>query len=162
MLAAWELYVRQPKAGLYAIFQDDVLLCHGVKEYVEKIALEHSSYYNLFTFASNENIVFGKPRGWHRSDQLGKGALALVFPHEAMVALLKQDHLVNKPQLPNGHKNIDGAIQHALAVGAKFTEYVHQPSLAQHIGHQGTLGNPVHPEARTFPGESFDIMKGAT
>jgi hypothetical protein len=158
VLAAWELYVRQPKARLYALFQDDVVLCLGVREYLEQTVANHDGYMNLFTFATNENLVFGKPKGWLPSDQLGKGAVALVFPHEAMVALLKQEHLVNKPQLSNGHKNLDGAIQHALVVGAKMKEYIHNPSLAQHTGREGTLGNHQHPDAKTFPGEQYDAM----
>jgi len=158
ILAAWEIYVRSPQARFYAIFQDDLVMCLSVKEYIESCELPTTAYFNLFTFATNENIIFSKPKGWHRSDQLGKGGLALVFPHDAMVALLKDGHTVNKPQLPNGHKNLDGAVQHALVAGAKFTEYVHQPSLTQHIGRVGTLGNAIHPDAKTFPGEQFNAM----
>ena len=106
-----------------------------------------------------QNLIFSKPNGWHKSDQLGKGAIALVFDHGAMVALLQQSHLVNKPQLPKGHKNLDGAIQHAMVKQAGFTEYIHKPSLAQHVGREGTLGNHQHPDAKTFPGESFDVMR---
>jgi hypothetical protein len=159
-MAAWELYIRQPQAQRYAIFQDDVVLCRGVRQYLEQCEYPDKSYLNLFTFATNEHIIFGKSRGWHRSDQLGKGAVALVFDHAAMVALLQQSHMAHKPQLPKGHKNVDGAIQHALVAQAGFTEYIHSPSLAQHVGREGTLGNHQHPDAKTFPGETFNIVKG--
>jgi len=158
MLAAWELYVRQPHAMMYAIFQDDVVLCRGVKEYLERCEYPEKGYLNLFTFATNEHMIFNKPRGWHRSDQLGKGAVALVFRHEAMVTLLQQAHLVHKPQMIKGNKNIDGAIQHAMVRQAGFVEYIHNPSLAQHVGRIGTLSNPQHPDAKTFPGETFSVL----
>lgn len=156
LLAIWELYLRQPQANLYAIFQDDMRMCLGVKEYLERTDYQDRSYLNLLTSGPNEHRVFGKPNGWHRSDQLGRGAVALVFNHDAVVTLLQQTHTVHKPQLPNGRKNLDGAIQHALVAQAKFTEYVHNPSLVQHVGRDSTLGNRQHPDAKTFPGEAFD------
>jgi len=156
LLAAWELYIREPQAQMYAIFQDDLVMCRGVKEYLEKIEYPKKSYLNLFTFADNESFVWGQPQEWCKSDQLGKGGLALVFDHEAITTLLQQSHMVHKPQLPKGYKNLDGAVQHALVAQAGFTEYVHNPSLVQHTGEVGTLDNPKHPLAKTFPGEQFD------
>ena len=161
ILAAWELYVRDPRAERYAIFQDDLVMCHGTRDYLERCEYPGRGYLNLFTFATNEHIIFGKPKGWHRSDQLGKGALALVFDHLAMVTLLQQSHTVDKPQLPNGNQSIDGAVQHALVAQAGFSEYVHCPSLAQHRGRETTIGEDFagrrHPTgartAKTFPGE---------
>jgi hypothetical protein len=157
-LAAWELYVARPQARRYAIFQDDIVLCRGARQYLEACEFPEKGYLNLFTFATNEAMIFGRPKGWHKSDQLGKGAVALVFDHEAMTSLLKQPHMVDKPQLPTGHKNVDGAIQHSLVKQAGFVEYVHNPSLVQHVGREGTLGNSQHPDAKTFPGEQFDAM----
>ena len=164
ILAAWEIYLRQPKADMYALFQDDVMLCRNVRQYLERRQHPAGGYLNLFTFASNEHKIFGRPQGWHRSDQLGKGALALVFDHQTLITLFNQKHMVDKAQLPNrryrgpGVNNVDGAVQHALVIQARMTEYVHQPSLVQHTGDRGTLGNPRHPQARTFPGEGFDAL----
>jgi hypothetical protein len=159
LLTAWELYARRPQAEMYAVFQDDIVLCKNVRQYVETCEYPKKGYLNLFTFASNESMIFDKPRGWYPSDQLGRGATALVFDHEAMVTLLQQPHLVNKPYQKNGHKNIDGAIQHALVVQAGWTEYIHSPSLSQHMGREGTLGNHLHPDAKTFPGEQYDALE---
>jgi hypothetical protein len=144
---------------MYAIFQDDILICRGTREYLEQCVRPVNSYLNLFTFASNEHRIFGKPQGWIKSDQLGHGGVALVFDHEAMFTLFQQQHILDKPQLPNGRKNLDGAVQHAMVVQAKYTEYVHNPSLVQHIGDKSTAGNPKHPQALTFPGDSFDARK---
>lgn len=166
LLAAWELYIRQPQAQMYAIFQDDIVMCRGVRQYLEECERPSRSYLNLFTFMDNERMIKDKPQGWHRSNQLGKGAVALAFDHEAMTTLLQQPHMVHKPQLPNGNQSIDGAAQHAMVMEAKFVEHVHGPSLVQHVGHATTIGedslgrkHPVgFPDALTFPGESFDAM----
>jgi hypothetical protein len=161
LLGTWELFIREPDAVRYAMFEDDFVMCKGVREYLEKCTCPVRGYLNLFTFATNENKIFGKPTGWHKSDQLGKGAVALVLPHDAMVALLQQ-FFVYKPQVTEKKphlrefNNTDGAIQHALIRMAKFTEYVHNPSLVQHVGRETTLGNARHPDAKTFPGEDFD------
>jgi hypothetical protein len=165
LLAAWELYVRQPQARFYALFQDDCLLCQNVRSYLEACRKPENSYLNLFTFATNEHLIRMEPKGWHKSDQTGKGAVALVFDHVAMATLLKQPGLVNKPQNINGHQNLDGAIQDALVRCAGFTEYIHNPSLAQHVDSDTTItceGPTLHPirqpQAKTFPGENFDAM----
>lgn len=159
MQAAWGIYLADSKADRYAIFQDDIVLCRNVRTYLEAVEYPKQGYLNLYTFATNENKVFGKPKGFLPSDQLGKGAVALVFDHMAIHTLLQQSHLVNKPQLPNGKKNVDGAIQHAMVIQAHFKEYIHNPSLVQHTGKIGTLHNPIHPLAKTFPGENFDAME---
>ena len=161
LLGAWELYVREPMSARYAMFEDDLIMCCGVREYLQQCAFPEKGYLNLITAWSNENKVFDKPAGWHKSDQLGRGAQALVFSHDAMVALLQQffeykpQITEKKPKLPE-FNNTDGAIQHALVRMAKFTEYVHSPSLVQHVGRETTLNNAKHPDAKTFPGEDFD------
>ena len=60
LLAAWEIYIRQPQAQMYAIFQDDVVLCRGVRQYLETCEYPQRGYLNLFTFASNEEMIFDK------------------------------------------------------------------------------------------------------
>ena len=170
ILSIWELYIRDPYAQRYAIFQDDLILCRGVKEYLEVCEYPVKGYLNLFTFLSNEHMIFKKPFGWHLSDQLGRGAIALVFDHLAVVTLLQQENLVSKPQAPNGNQNIDGCIQESLVARAGFKEYVHSPSLAQHTGITTTIGNNFngkpHPQyiqgAKTFPGEKWNVFKELT
>jgi GR25 family glycosyltransferase involved in LPS biosynthesis len=159
MLTAWELYLRNAYADFYAIFEDDMVMCSGTKQYLESMAYPENSYLNLFTFATNEHKIFGKPQGWHLSDQLGKGAVALVFNRPAMMTLLKQSHFVDEPYRKRQFQNTDGAIQHAMTVQAGFKEYVHNPSLVQHIGLESTLGHSRHPEAKTFPGGNWNAAE---
>jgi hypothetical protein len=164
ILAAWSLYLEKPKADRYAIFQDDILLCKGVRQYLNQSSYPANSYLNLFAFGPNEHKIFGKSKGWCKSDQLGHGGVALVFDHLAMITLLKQTHTVNKPQLDgSGNKNpkanLDGTVSQALINQARFVEYVHNPSLVKHIGTNSVIGNAKHPEAKTFPGVNANILE---
>jgi hypothetical protein len=121
-------------------------------------------------------------RGWYPSDQRGLGAVALIFCREAVLQMLTSQPpygplLPEQPCSPyppapvvprtlllrpsddpeRGLAAIDGGIAWALRL-AGWTEYVHNPSLVQHVGHRSTLGNAPHPQALSFPGEDFDAM----
>lgn len=154
ILAAWELYVRQPKADRYAIFQDDFVTYKNLRLYLEACPHPDKGYLNLYTFPQNE-----RPQsGWYLSNQLGKGAVALVFSNEAMRVLLQAQHMVDRPlDLVRGHKAVDGGIVTAFKK-AGWKEWVHNPSLVQHTGEQSTMGNARHKLASTFRGEDFDAL----
>jgi len=155
ILAAWELWIREPAADRYAIFQDDVLVVRGLREYLEARKPEGKWYLNLYTTRENGALAGGK-RGWFLSNQLGKGALGLVFERDGLGALLGSAGIVAKPhavRLPK--KNIDGAVVNAMK-RAKYREWCHYPSLAEHIGEESVLRNAGRRYAPSFPGEKFD------
>ena len=155
VLAMAELYIREPEAERYAIFQDDVALVRNLRTYLDACEYPGAGYWNLFTFFRNEELVKGKA-GWVPSDQRGLGALALVFDRPAVLTLLTHQHMVERPQDPHrGWRAVDGGIVTALRK-AGYTEYVHAPSLVQHTGTASSMGNKPFPPARTFPGEGFD------
>jgi len=166
LLSILELYLRNPAADRYALFQDDIVLCLGARDYLNTCKYPSQGYWNLFTFSTNEKRIADKPVGWTLSDQMGRGAVALVFNRDALVALMRTHHILNKPMdltatssgLLKGQQNIDGCIITA-AKQASHKEYVHQPSLVQHTGEQSTMGNRHHPKAKTFPGEHFNAME---
>lgn len=174
ILAAWSLYLRDPLADLYAVFQDDLIACKNLREYLESIPYLDNGYWNLYTFPHNqpeqlsvrvENGQFTHAeimpgvKGFYRSCQWGKGAVALVFNRQAITSLLSNRILVNKPQdRVIGTKGIDGAICDSMK-SMGITEYVHNPSLVQHIGEVSSMGNPRHEQAISFPGEGFDAME---
>ena len=54
-----------------------------------------------------------------------------------------------------GWRAIDGGIVTAMKKSG-WKEYVHNPSLVQHIGDISTLGNKPHAKSVTFLGEDFD------
>lgn len=184
--ALWTLYLKNPAANRYAIFQDDIIVVKGLREYLNRSPWPaEKAYCNLYTAEVNERATEGKPVGsWVEGPmlnqnvppvperwQFGIGALALVFDAEAVVALLKSPGLVHKPlDLQKGHHKIDGMVVTGMNQ-AGFREYVHAPSLVQHIGQEGnvigstnpmsSMGEPnsphgVRPLSRSFPGEDFD------
>lgn len=156
MLSIAELYLRDPLATYYALFQDDFVTYQNLRSYLEVAEYPDGGYWNLYTFPENEDIRPKDHYGWYQSNQGGKGAVALVFSNKVLRALLSHTHLVDRPlSLNRGHKAIDGGIVWAIRkMGGR--EYVHYPSLVQHTGTQSSMGNQKQPFAKTFLGETFD------
>ena len=157
MLSLYELYIRNPLADRYAMFQDDFVTYRGLREYLEHCEYPEKGYLNCYTFPRNQKRA---PKdgatGWYLSDQLGKGAVALVFSHDAMQVLLTAHHMWSRPQsVKRGHRAIDGGIVDSFKK-AGWREYVHNPSLVQHTGITSTMGNRRHQLATSFRGEEFD------
>lgn len=173
ILTLWELWLRDPTADRFVIFQDDILCCKNLRQYLEKCTYPEKGYLNLFLRPSTD----GRDRhvnGWQTTEHRGKGALGLVFSQEAVRVLLRQPYLVDKPLDPiRGWKKIDGAVYESMKA-AGWSEYVHKPSLIQHTGVESTidrrnhtLGNqdafpkfywPEETFAVDWPGEEFDAM----
>jgi hypothetical protein len=159
-----ELYFREPTADRYAMFQDDLVCCRNLRRYLESCIFPPRGYKNLYLFPENQRLA---PRigltarfqeGWYPSNQKGRGAVALVFTNEGVRTLLAHTHLIDRPRdLRRGHRAIDGGIVTALRK-AGWREFVHSPSLVQHIGQVSSMGSRPHPTAENFPGEAFDAM----
>lgn len=177
LASLWELYLRDPKADRYAMFQDDFLAYPNLRHYLESCEYPQRGYLNLYTFRDNEDLIRDKPTGWLKSRLLcsnensplykgpkglqnGRGALALVFDHEAVTTLLIQPNMIKKPQdTRRGHKSIDGAVVTAMNY-AGWSEYIHNPSLVQHIGTDSTIRDkPWKEEAQSWRGDCFDAME---
>lgn len=169
LLALAELWLRDPTADRWAIFQDDLIACRRLRAYLDACPFPERGYLNLYTFASNQErapkTVDGKDRmvGWYRSNQLGRGALGLVFDRAGVIALLGSRHVwarnVPDPKAPERRtKAIDGGIVTAMQE-AGWAEWVHNPSLIQHTGDVSTVGNLPHAIAPSFRGEGFDAME---
>ena len=160
VLALWELYVRSPSADRYAIFQDDFVTYKNLRQYLDQCAYPDQGYWNLYTFPQNQILApTDGSTGWYLSNQCGKGAVALVFSHEAVTTLLVQPYMVARPQdCKRGWCAVDGGIISAFKkVGWK--EYVHNPSLVQHTGIVSSMRNKPHQLAESFRGEDFDAME---
>jgi glycosyltransferase involved in cell wall biosynthesis len=154
ILSLWELYLRDPTADRYAIFQDDFVTYRNLREYLEHCDYPKHGYWNLYTFPRNE-----KPfKGWYLSNQKGLGAVGLVFNNEAVRTLLASEHMANRPLDPNrGWRKVDGGIVDSFRK-AGWQEWVHNPSLVQHTGDQSSMGNNQHAKAGSFMGEEYDAM----
>lgn len=158
VLGLIELYIRQPNADRYAIFQDDFVTYRNLKAYLEQIHYPEKGYLNLYTFPENQRLAPPNHTGWYEANQRGLGAVALVFNREAVVQLLSNDQIVGRPIDPNGYKRIDGGFVTAFnSIGWK--EYVHNPSLVQHTGLVSSMGNARHKLADSFRGEQFNALE---
>jgi hypothetical protein len=153
-LALLELYLREPRADRYALFQDDIRCSKRLREYLERC--KHAgAYWNLFSSPANEQLA-GDRSGWYPSNQLGHGALALVFARSAVQALLASEHMVaHRLDSQLGNRSVDGAVVCAMRK-AGYEELVHAPSLVQHMGAASTQ-RPArhHRQSATFR-EDYD------
>jgi hypothetical protein len=153
-----ELFIRNAHADFYAMFQDDFVTYLNLREYLEACKFPAKGYLNLYTFPENEKPI----KGWYQSNQLGKGAVALVFNNDGARALLNSSYWINRPaSVPKNPqrlwKFVDGGVVESMRK-AGFKEYVHNPSLVQHTGDRSTLGNGRQAKASTFLGEDVDAM----
>lgn len=154
MTALWELYAREPKAERYAIFQDDFVTYKNLRQYLEDCDYPKRGYWNLYTFPQNEKNT----SGWYLSNQLGKGAVALVFNNEAVRTILQSQHMVNRPLDPKrGWQTIDGGIVTGFKQ-AGWQEWVHNPSLVLHTGEVSSMGHKPYEDTNIFKGEEFDAL----
>ena len=174
MLAILELFIRNPTADRYALFQDDLLSVRDLKYYLEETPFPQKGYVNLLTHQSNETYAtderkstpgFFEARPLNPGDswQAGRGALGLVFDRDGLIALFSNTHMLRHsipdPKQPTRYlMSIDGGVVSAMNL-AGYREYVHYPSLLFHTGMQSTIG-PTHRYApsKTFPGDEFSTL----
>jgi len=165
LLALWELYIRNPAAERYAIFQDDIITYRNLRRYLEQTTYTHGShelYYNLYTYPVNQSPPPSEEyTGWHASNQMGRGALALVFNRPAISTLLEQSHIISHPQnAQRGWRSVDGTVVTAFKA-IQWLEYVHAPTLVQHTGTDlSSMKNRGYRELpETFKGEAYDALQ---
>ena len=165
LLSIYELYIRNPQANRFAIFQDDMVTYKNLLQYLEKCEYPPSGYWNLFTTGSNSfgelrKIKMAAPAdgftGWYRANQLGRGAVALIMNLKCLQTLLGTSHMIERPtHATRSTKAVDGAIVTALNKEG-WSEYVHFPTLVDHIGEKSSMGHPPHAPAIGFMGENVD------
>lgn len=168
LLAAWELYLREPTAHRFAVFQDDIVASRNLRRYLDKSVYPEAvkGYWNLCTYPVNDTICPEGYKGWYLSNQYHKGAQALVFSREAIQYLLSNlGYAVQRSQEERyRHQCIDGTVGRILKEGG-WMEYVHNPSLVCHTGagdrSSMTPFAPSHkaqPVTESFRGEDFDLL----
>ena len=157
LLTLLELYIRDPNADRYAIFQDDITVYKNLRFYLDECEYPKKGYLNIYTFPSNQ-LLADRQLGWYKSNQLGRGAVGLIFNNQAVVELLQQRSIIVKPKAAEkSTKSVDGAVIHALK-SIDYTEYVHNPSLSQHWGIVSSMGNTKQPKSTSFLGNNYDAM----
>lgn len=164
VLALWELYLREPTAERFAIFQDDFVTYPNLRAYLEQCPFPEKGYWNLYTFPHNQSLCpvgsNGQQKiGWYTSNQAGRGAVGLVFNRDGVLELLSSRHMAERPMDPQrGWKVIDGGVVESMRK-AGYTEWVHNPSLQQHMGEVSSMGNRPHAAAISFRGENFNALE---
>ena len=155
ILSMYELWIRNPHADRYAIFQDDFVTYKNLRQYLDTCPFPSDGYFNLYTFP--ENVT--KTPGWQVAPhQKGLGAVALVFDRAALEVLLTSQHMFNRPtNRRRGWRAVDGGIVESFRK-ADRKEYIHIPSLVQHIGDDSSMGNDPQPRSPVFNGTDFDAM----
>jgi hypothetical protein len=158
-----ELYIREPNAERYAIFQDDMVCYQNLRGYLDRTLTQEKCYWNLYTFP--QNLQHGRgAKGWYPSNQKGLGAVALVMTREGVISLLTHRHLVERPMdAHRGWKNVDGGIVESHRKMG-WREYVHNPTLVQHIGQVSEIKKQhrkhmEYPPTEGFLGEEYDALK---
>lgn len=166
VLGLYELFIRDPDADRYVMFQDDILCVKNLKEYLEVSTTHEKCFWSLFTFPINYDLAKGV-RGWFRANQLGKGAVGLVFSREGLKLLVGHQHMVDRVENRKieprngwhvGEERVDGGVVESFKKSG-WTEMCHNPSLTQHIGDQSTMGHMRYPEANSFPGAEVDVVE---
>lgn len=159
IVSLWELWASNPHADRYALFQDDLIVCKGLRQYLNQCKWPtEKAYLNLLTFRENHELIHSNSVGWHPSDQLGKGAVGLVFDSVGIKSILSSPHLVNWIKSKDrGHRLIDRAVSQSLKK-LGFTEFIHNPSLIQHTGKVSSMGSDRHPMSSCFLGENYDAL----
>lgn len=132
------IFTANPTADRYAVFEDDFVCCNNLREYLEKMEWPENGYLNLLTHDENLLKVDGK-RGWHLSNQLGRGAVALVFTQKAVLDLLRSPELFERTQ-ETRRQCADGLVIDTLKP-LGYREYIHYPSLVQHVGLVSSMGH---------------------
>lgn len=164
-LALRELFIRNPTAHRYAIFQDDLVTYRNLRHYLERTTTLPNAYYNLYTFPQNQQLVPKEPNtnkyveGWHKSNQMGRGAVGLVFDRLGVLTIMQGKLLAERPlDCLNGTSRVDGVVSDVLKK-AGYTEYIHHPSLVQHLGFHSTMRSDKQEKAISFRGENFDALQ---
>ena len=164
ILSLAELFLRKPQADAYVLFQDDVILCRNVREYLEMSLWprERLAFVSLYCSSGYD----GKGERYATPSGVDGyiGALALVFPPQAVRALLSSG-LAWAHRLRPGTGGVNG-VDFAIgrwAAKEDLDGLFHSPSLAQHIGDASTVWpdgrNAGRRKADTFVGRDFDACE---
>lgn len=137
-MALQELLTRQPDADAYAIFQDDIIVAKGTREYLER-ALWPTETCGVVSIYCSLAYAQEKP-GWYTLDQKWVwGACAFIFPRDQLVHFLSNNAIHWRLSgRAGGVRNIDIVVGNWAKEHSRPVWYC-SPSLVQHIGNASTL-----------------------
>ena len=56
-LAMCELFAREPLCQRYVVFEDDILACSNLREYLERCPYPEDGFWNCYTSSDNHNLL---------------------------------------------------------------------------------------------------------
>lgn len=157
-----ELRASDPSVDFYAMFQDDIVLCKNIRQYLEANLwpTDNTAVVSVFT---PYQYSAGKPKGWNKID-LGRSlwmAQAYIFNPIHIDTILNDDVIISW----EGRQNIDSNVGECLQNNS-LEIYYHVPSLSQHI----SMTSAIYPDelmpaiglrsATDFVGEHYDTFSG--
>jgi hypothetical protein len=156
-----ELYVRNPWADRYAMFEDDLLACLSLREYLDRTTTnDFKGYWNLLTHEFNRTKLKLDlaPVGWLTSDQGGRGAVATVFNNRAATEMIMSRQAIDMIRNPKeARRVIDGALSNIFRK-MRWPEHIHNPGLIQHVGFHSTQGHK-YGTMQSFLGVDSDALQ---
>lgn len=139
--------------------QDDVVFSRNVKDYLDRLPIPlRASCLKLYASGVVEPDL-PLHYGFHAVPQITSScdAQAIMFTREQAMSLLMDQKFLDHQFCDRGYANIDGAIFKS-SVARGRTQYIHRPSLCQHIGVTSSLDHEWRHESMSqcFYGEEFD------
>lgn len=135
LVALTDLYIQQPNAQRYAIFQDDIDVRAHARAVVDALEMPpRAGVLSLYVPAK----YTARTSGVHRHDKL-IGALALILPAGPVRELLASGMLASyRATGPNDGRYLDVKLGEWMQE-QDYAIYYYHPSLVQHTGEHSTL-----------------------
>lgn len=162
-----DLLQSQPDAQAIGIFQDDIVMMKGVRDYLEHdlwpsdntgVVSLYSPAYRVYESADRSGLA-------RITDKYLVGACAMIFPRQVAEQITKLRGFRNwrgaargTQKDPAKKKAIDTFIGHAI-VGMGKHIYYYTPSMCSHIAKHSSVGhggNSGKRNSRLFPGEDIN------
>ncbi len=146
----FELYILNPKANYFLMFEDDITCCSNLKIYLEWAIPRLGEFGCLSLYTPD---VYRK-EGWHdESDAAWSlvGAQAILFTRKSLKRFLSNEKIINYSETSNVAKDC------AIGIWAFKQEKVlyHTPSLVNHCGKVSMTNARMH-KSFDYVGDSFD------
>lgn len=137
VLSFAELCFLAPKADRFALFQDDIMMNEGTREFLESYRIPEHAYLNLFTSPRNK---VKNAKGFRPAKHRCHGAHALVFPQAAARELLATKSIMKYMANHRCGEGVDIVIAMSLKK-RKHRPFVHHPSIIRIIDTPSTVGH---------------------
>lgn len=156
----YDMYSIDIEADYYCIFEDDIEICLGVKNYLENLlpSIERFGAISLYTPSNQSRKSLGL-NCIHDNSFMAEsvwGTQAIVFSKESLCRFLSSRNVFDHRRIGYGvnNKNRDTALGiWASKQGEKL--FYHNPSLVQHIGKESSINHEYH-YSSNFVGENYD------